>query len=291
MDIPKKQIRQPIVSGLFYPEDPEELRQKVGFLITGKDREGTAPFILCPHGSWSNCEGRMARLMGAAFHSISRFRPRLIVLLGPVHREKEHPALYLPESLWFESPLGLVPVARKLCRALEASEGPFECNDTPHREEHSLELCLPFIQKLFPECPILPILTGGLKRKDIRRGAAILEEGLKNQGMTLEDCLFVVSANLSGYKGREDAEQEAEHFLKLLDLPLQGSLIQEEAEGRISSCGTGALTLLSDLSRKMNFEGKAHILEHCKLEHREKNAIKGVHYAALCWEDKDSQEN
>ncbi len=291
MDIPKKQIRQPIVSGLFYPEDEEELRQEVQALLAGESTlQGGLPFLLYPHGSWSNCEGRMARTMGATFREIRHCSPRLIVMLAPVHREKKHPAFYLPESLWFESPLGLVPVEHKLCRNLAAVDGPFECSDIPHREEHSLELGLPFIQILFPECPILPVLTGGLRRKDIRKGAAILEEGLKAGGLSLGDCLFIVSANLSGYKEKEEARKDAETLRALLNLPLEQSLMEEEAEGRISSCGTAALTFLSDLARKMGLEGQAEILEYCSLEHKEKDIIKGVRYGSFFWVNRDSRE-
>ncbi len=291
MDIPKKQIRQPMVSGLFYPEESEALKQKVEFLLTGEGFKGAVPFLLCPHGSWSNCQGRLAQCMGAAFRCAKHLRPRLILLLAPVHREKSRPALYLPESFWFESPLGLVPVARKLCQALDTAAGPFEKQDSPHREEHALELCLPFIQILFPECPILPILTGGLNRGEIRKSAAILEEGLKSRGLNLKDCLFVVSANMSAYKEKEKAEHEAEHILKRLDLPLKTSLIQEEKEGRISSCGTMALTLLSDLAQRMHIQGEPCILEHCQSEYREKDKIRGVHYASLCWINKTSRED
>ncbi len=54
MDISRKEIRSPIVEGLFYPADADRLREKTETLL----KEGAplaARIILCPHGSWEHC--------------------------------------------------------------------------------------------------------------------------------------------------------------------------------------------------------------------------------------------
>ena len=99
MDISKKEIRSPIVNGLFYPEDPDALREKTGDLLKeGESR--AARIILCPHGSWEHCGASL----GAAFAAASLSRPDRIILIGPVHREKEQTLFALPGKSWFSTP-------------------------------------------------------------------------------------------------------------------------------------------------------------------------------------------
>ena len=275
MDIPRKEIRKPIVSGLFYPDEADRLKEKTEALLK-KGNAMNARIILCPHGSWEHCGSSL----GAAFNAISLGKPDRIVLLAPVHREKEHTGIALPGANWFGTPLGPHPVDRKLRKALKGEL--YTIDDIPHMEEHSLELTLPFLRILFPDVPVLPVLTGNLKRNLIRKAAAVLSKELNRQG---GETLFIISANLSGYKTADLSEEEAAFFLEKLELPLQESLLEKETAEKISSCGSVPLTLVSDLLE--NSETRAplqrKILMGEKAEHRDREVLKAVHYGSLCW--------
>lgn len=275
MDIPKKEIRLPIVDGLFYPDDPRELEEKTRALL--KEGEAKAArILLCPHGSWEHC----GNSLGAAFAAASLGRPDRIVMIAAVHREKDATALALPGRSWFGTPLGPQPVDRKLRNALGGDL--YAIDDIPHGEEHSLELTLPFLRVLFPDTPILPVLTGNLKRSLIRKAASRLTKELGRRGGT---TLFVISANLSGYAPAEKSAGEAEAFLERLQLPLQESLLEKETAEQTGSCGSVPLTLLSDLLERTGTDNplQREVLRREKAEHRDREVLKAVHYGALCW--------
>lgn len=280
MDILKKEIRETIVSGLFYPEDPEELTQSIRKLLESnhcEDKSADAQVILSPHGSWEQC----GECIASAFASALDYKPDRILLLAAVHREKKVQKLYLPSKKFFDSPLGLIRVEQKICKSLSRNDEIFIFNDSPHMEEHSLELQLPFIHTLFPDIPIVPILMGNLKRVSIKKAAAeIRTKVLSLTGKTL----IVLSANLSQYTQQLDALKETDLLLNHIDMPLETSLIELEKSKEISSCGTVVLTLLSDLG--IFNKGKKGQLKVLKRNHTavlEKKGTMAVYYAGAKW--------
>ncbi len=276
MEIVKKDIREPIVSGLFYPDKAEELKDRVsGLLEEASEYRGASPIIMTPHGSWEEC----APCMAAAFASAAESAPDRVILLGPVHREKDILKVHLSSKKYFQTPMGVVKVDQKVCRSLIREGGLFQTDDSPHMEEHALELQLPFIQQLFPEAEIIPMLTGNLKRGDLKKAAAVL----KKQILSLPGKpLVVISANLSRYGLADETAVEAEEILQNMDMPLPNPLIEMEKEGKISSCGTRILTLASDLDLFRDGQ-KARILKRCRTEVSEKKGTMAVFYAGVSW--------
>ncbi|MDA3956058.1 AmmeMemoRadiSam system protein B [Oceanispirochaeta sp.] len=273
MDILKKEIRKPIVRGLFYPETPLELSEKVHELLHGFP-PGDAQLILCPHGTWE----KTGLSIGAAFAAASLFKPDKILLLGPVHREKDRRVFYLSEKKYFETPLGLVDVDRKTCRTLAEKSDLFIYNDSPHMEEHALELQLPFIQILFPQIEIIPLLAGSLKRSELKKAAGLLK---KTVFTDKQKILIILSANMSRYGLASETEVETRTFMENLSLPLKSSLLELEREGKISSCGSILMTLMSDLGI---FEDSSPvILGESKTEVSDRGEIKAVYYAGISW--------
>lgn len=278
MDILKRDIRETIVSGLFYPEDPEELTKTIKGLIESNQTENaSAQIILSPHGTWELCGDCIA----SAFASAADYKPDRILLLGPVHREKKVQKLYLPSKKYFNTPLGLITVEQKICKNLSLNDELFIINDSPHMEEHSLELQLPFIQTLFPETPIIPILSGNLKRSSIKKAAAeIKAKILSLPGNTL----IILSANLSRYTLLQEAENEADVLLNNIMMPLESSLLELEKNAAISSCGTVVFTLLSDLGIfNKGKRGQFKVLGRKNSEVLDKNGTMAVYYAGGSW--------
>ena len=74
----------------------------------------------------------------------------------------------------------------------------FGYNNAAHAKEHSLEVQLPFLQKVLKDFAIVPIVYGNADPAEIARA---LEPYLKS-----ENTLLVVSADLSHYYAYEDAQ-------------------------------------------------------------------------------------
>lgn len=273
MDIPKHEIRKPIVSGLFYPDSPGELKEKTEACLAPHQR-GSSNVIMVPHGTWDNT----GESMGAAFAAASLFKPDRILLIAPVHREKAEQKISLSSCRFFETPLGLAPVDTAVYSELTSGNQIFQVDDSPHMEEHALELTLPFLQILFPEVPLIPLLAGGLTAGNIKKGAARLR---KICGGRDDKTLIVLSVNLSRFGPAEETEAESEMLKRNLAMPLETSLLEMEKQGSISSCGTGILTLLSAAGWA---EGKKPvILKEGLTTVKDREIEKAVFYAGVSW--------
>ena len=269
----KKELRPCLVSGLFYPSDKEELAALLDKKLKAF-KPGSSGLILSPHGSFSTCGDTLA----AAYASCRENTPSTVLLLGPVHREKNHPYLFLPEKDYFETPLGAAPVDRKLKKELLASSPLFKEDDMPHMEEHCLEVQLPYIKHLFPEARILPVLMGVMNRKQIRQAAATLKEVCHK---TPDQTLTILTVNLSDFLPLEKSREAAHNLTGMLNFPLEHSLFDEEKKETISTCGSGVLTLASEIFPRA---GKAELLyqQHSRVD--DHGTGKGVYYGAFSWQ-------
>ncbi|OHD69485.1 MAG: AmmeMemoRadiSam system protein B [Spirochaetes bacterium RBG_13_68_11] len=236
-------VRPPIVDGLFYPGDRSTLRETVERLL---DESSVAPGdcfgVVCPHAGYS-CAGTV---LAAGWNAVRRRQARTVVLLGPVHRD-DGPGgpFFLPESRWFATPVGDLPVDAAAVEALAASHPRFRINDVPHLEEHCLEVQLPFIHHLFPGVPIVPILIADRSRA----AAATLAECL---ALTFRDSwdyiVVVATANMTSYLRGTDAEAEYQAIARLVaDRDWRG-IGDADARHAISTCGPSAIAALLSLA-------------------------------------------
>jgi len=233
-------VREPIVEGLFYPESGDKLSLAVnGFLAASSTPEENAFGILCPHAAYEFTGG----IMADAFKSASLRKPKRIVILGPVHREQSE-ELFLPESTIFKTPLGEVPVDKRAVNTLLDSGTLFSMNDIPHLEEHAIEACLPFVQVVFPDRPIVPVLLGKTTKSVIR---ALISGLTLTCGKNLKDTLFIVSSNLGPYLPITESEKYASAFLGLLSSGSWEDIIEGCRNKTILACGAGAAAAILSL--------------------------------------------
>lgn len=127
------------------------------------------------------------RTCGAGFTAVKGKSFSRIILLGPSHRAFLRGAV-LPAATHFETPLGVVPVDRDAVRSLIASGIP--CSDDPHRDEHCLEILLPFLQVSLAEFQIVPLLIGSLPDADRARLADLIRELAGDGGLIIASSDF-----------------------------------------------------------------------------------------------------
>jgi hypothetical protein len=128
-------------------------------------------------------------------YSLLRGRSDLcVVLVGPSHR-----VAFDGLALWargaFETPLGRTPIDDELAAALLASDTRIRDASGPHRDEHSLEMQLPFLQHLVSGLRLVPVLMGSQSRAEVEALASALAGVLAGR----RDVLLVASSDLSHY--------------------------------------------------------------------------------------------
>jgi len=234
----EKMMRPPIMDGLFYPEDPDEILRFMQNLGLERGKGGTARAIIAPHGAWE-ISGSLA---GAAFASAAgRKKPLRVVILGPVHDNFEE-GIFLTRSGFFQTPLGDIPVDRETSEWIETYSPLITANDNPHLREHSIEVLLPFIKYLFPRALIVPILLGGQRKQHIRVLANALRAVLMPE---MDDTLIVVSFNMTvnGIPGNKETNMPDE-FMRLFREGKYNELNQSLQSGKITGCGSALISAL-----------------------------------------------
>lgn len=184
-------VRLPAVAGSFYPADPDDLARTVDNLLGEASATATArpAGLIVPHAGYQ-FSGPVAAT-GYARLLPWRASYRRVVLLGPSHFVAVS-APTLPEATALRTPLGDIPVDTSVVAAVR--------QDRPHAREHSLEVQLPFLQRvLAPGWTALPVLLGAGVPAD--RVADCLD------AVAGDDVLVIVSSDLSHYHDHATAQR------------------------------------------------------------------------------------
>ncbi|MBS0392998.1 MAG: AmmeMemoRadiSam system protein B [Proteobacteria bacterium] len=186
--------RPAAVAGLFYPADPDELHALLDALLSGPVPVGPAPkALIVPHAGYPY-SGKVA---GRAFRTLVPVAARIrrVVLVGPSHREWFR-GLALPRATAFTTPLGRAEIDAAGVAQLAALRGVIVA-DAPHAREHSLEVQLPFLQRIVPGAPVVPVLVGEATATDVEAMLEAIWGG--------PETVIVVSSDLSHYHTYEAA--------------------------------------------------------------------------------------
>jgi MEMO1 family protein len=185
---PKSNVRSAAVAGLFYPGDPDELRVTVETLLAGPQARPWLPkALVVPHAGYvysGAVAGRAYGSLGSAARSLRR-----VVLLGPSHHEWFR-GVAVPAVEAFATPLGVVRVDAEAVNKLRELPA-VVISDAPHAREHSLEVQLPFLQRLAPDAEIVPVVAGNATVAEVGTVIDALWGGI--------ETLIVVSSDLSHY--------------------------------------------------------------------------------------------
>jgi hypothetical protein len=181
-------------------------------------------------------------------HISSLKRPELVAIVAPNHYGIGSGISTFREGEW-ETPLGRVKVDSRAAEEIAKLTGIVDFDPTAHRQEHSLEVQLPFLQHIYGDFPLLPICIAFQEietARELGKGLASLLRG--------RDAVLIASSDLTHY---EPAEQASKKDLALLErvesLDLEGfySVLQNL---NVTSCGYGAIGTVMEASRILGFK-------------------------------------
>ena len=189
--------RPAAVAGLFYPDDPAALNRQIDELMDGASAAPQARpprALVVPHAGYPY-SGPVA---AEAYARIAPFRDQYkrVLLLGPSHRVPFR-GMALSSADRFTTPLGDVAVDEASRDQLLSMEG-IEEMDAAHAMEHSLEVQLPFLQRLLDDFRLIPLSVGDAPLAQI---VAVIEHFWDDP-----ETLVVISTDLSHFLTLEQAE-------------------------------------------------------------------------------------
>lgn len=218
--------KQPNVAGEFYPVKKQILQQTITDLLT-EAKYNTAlkapKAIIVPHAGYIY-SGPTAAI---AYKTLFNLKNQITtaILIGPAHFVPFFgiATIYADE---FITPLGAVLVDQQIVRNALQLKQVTEL-EAAFQKEHCLEVQLPFISQILPQCKIVPFLVGNTSYQEV---AELLKKVWGGN-----ETIIIVSSDLSHYHDYESAQKLDNETAAAIES------LQPEKMNNNSACGRVAI--------------------------------------------------
>ena len=244
-------LRRAAFAGSWYPQSASAIAAEVDRYLDAAGSPvvaGRLVALVSPHAGL-HYSGPVA----AYSYSLLRERRGLtVVLVGPAHRAAFEGIALHAGGAW-ETPLGSAPIDEELAQALLAA-GPEVFEDAgAHRSEHSLELQLPFLQRVVSGLRIVPLLMGTQARDEVDALARALAAAAAGR-----DVVLLASSDLSHYQPAAVASRlDAEVVEDVRRLDAESLMQRLETRDNVA-CGGGPMVAVLKAARAMG-------ADHCSV--------------------------
>ena len=186
-------IRPPAVAGTFYEGTRDRLAQQVDACFNANPptpaRKERFLGAVVPHAGLMY-SGHVA----AAFYALAEL-PKRFVILCPNHTGAGHLAAINREGAW-RTPLGDVAIDTPLADALMAKTPLLAEDARAHAREHSLEVQLPFLQRILGDFTFVPICLGAHRYDYAEEIGRAIAEVMRTE----RDVAILASSDLNHYE-------------------------------------------------------------------------------------------
>ncbi len=254
--------RPAAVAGYFYESDSKQLQHHVDQLLAAAPvgSGGLPEGLIVPHAGLVYSGSTAARAYRCL--AVDPDQVKQVLLLGPAHRVYVT-GMAIPSVERFATPLGEIELDRAGLEKIRQLPG-VEISDEAHRDEHSLEVQLPFLQTVLDGFTLVPVVVGGADPATV---AAVID-ALGADPATL----VVISSDLSHFHAYDEARGiDARTCEQIVDHAT--TLRGEEA------CGARAINglMASDFGRRRDVR----LLHACNSGDTAGNRNRVVGYAAF----------
>jgi len=239
-------IREPSVSGSFYPGNPGVLKRDVEAYINNADIEpikGDIKGIISPHAGYMY-SGHVAAY---GFKAVSKSAYDTVIVIAPSHRVYIQGASLMDRG-GYRTPLGIVEIDEETAGAILKKDMIITNDMEPHRREHSLEVQIPFLQIALGSFRLIPIIMGGSDIEVCETLSSIIYDAIKDMKKRF---LIVGSTDLSHYYPYKDAVKMDGVAVRHIDNFDTQGLIKDLRIGRYEACGAGPMITTMMLSRML----------------------------------------
>ena len=227
-------IKESAVAGQFYPADTVDLIHQLEYMHkTSKNfYKNTTRAVIVPHAGWV-FSGKLAY---EGLNLLDR-NVKNIFIFAPAHRALVEGLGLTTFSQW-KTPLGEIKINQDINKELAENFGAVYA-DEALKEEHSIEVQIPFLQFIFEEVNIIPILIGRARPDDVLK---ILEKYYPDK-----ENGFIISSDLSHFLTDDNARK----------MDIETALMIESGDIRNfryeMACGAIGVTGLVEYANKNKF--------------------------------------
>ncbi len=283
------QTRKPEVAGQFYRADAQKLRTTIQYYLDQETRQSNKKpaGLIAPHAGYYY-SGHVA---AAAYKEIEDHNYATIIILSPSHR-KTFDYISVFDGDYYETPLGKVPVDKKLSEQLTTKDNSIRLSETGHIKEdifqpgeHAVEVQIPFLQMVQKDFSIIPIVIGTRDYETIKRLGEKLNELRKT-----EDLLIIASSDLSHYHNYEDCKIIDKRLLQAVKKNQPKAFYKNLKKNKYEACGGAGIAVLMIAMEK---ESDINILKYANSgDIKEADKSRVVGYTAVAfYQGKENKMN
>lgn len=276
------EVKESVVAGTFYPSSPPKLEGMLDEFFSEVERielSGGVVGLVAPHAGYIY-SGPVA---GWSFKQVEGESYDIVVVLGPTHFVPLDGASVLLAKKYI-TPLGDIPIDLELSRKIIDYEPWIQFDSSAYREEHSLEVELPFIQKaLKPGYKLVMIAVGTCNFSKLQRLAEVLVDALEGK-----KALIVASTDLSHYHPYDVANQLDLRAIDLIKSGESRALFEQAKRREVELCGVAPVSVLMEFFRLVGGDRSGiTVLKHLNSGDTAGDKMRVVGYAAIAFSVKE----
>jgi len=235
----------------FYSDEPEVLLKYMEKVIDKQAVKQQVKAVMLPHAGYFYSGAVVAKTISAV--NI----PDAVIILGPNHTGLGRPYSIVGKGQW-ETPLGKVNICEPLADLIQKNSDLIVEDESPHINEHSIEVELPFLRYLNDKVSIVPMIISDFilsRFEDVGNSLALAIE------QYAKPVLIVISSDLTHYESKEQAEQKDNRIIEsILNLKPE-ELFKRVNEEHISMCGFGPAAIALYACKKLG-ANKAKLVDY-----------------------------
>jgi hypothetical protein len=243
-------IRRAVVAGQFYGAGKERCQREVEACLAEGKYSGPLPADIVagivPHAGWV-FSGSLAAMVFAAVKKASE-KVDTFVIFGAVHNWYGSDAAAVYDAGAWQTPLGEAQVDDELAGAIIAASGAAQANCQAHAREHSIEVQVPFVQYLFPEAKIVPIMVMpgemaaqvGTDVAGVIKGCGKKVVCIGSTDLTHYGPRYGFDPKGVGVKAVKWAKEVNDAQFVEMALKMEAPKMVEVADEKMNACGAGA---------------------------------------------------
>jgi AmmeMemoRadiSam system protein B len=234
-------VRQPIVSGQFYPAEAEKLKNLLASFILEEPKKMLAKAVILPHAGYIY-SGKVAATTVNKILGQKR-----IIILGPKHTPEGLDYALWPKGSW-NTPLGEVEIDEELAEKILVKGSCIKADYLAHKFEHSIEVELPVLLHFFGEFKFVPIACQVAKNLTYEQVATQIYEGIK---LVKDRVLLVASSDMTHYEPDITARKKDRLALEHITNLDEEGFLKEVSKENITVCGIAPVAILISLAKKL----------------------------------------
>jgi len=240
-------VRLPCQAGAFYEGTAQSLKLQIEKCFLSNFGPGKLPEIsktglkrlvglICPHAGYM-FSGPVA---AHAYYQLALDgKPDIVVLLGPNHTGYGSALATMNEGVW-RTPLGDVEVDSQTANQIVHESRIVDVDESAHKEEHSIEVQLPFLQYLYgSEFKIVPIC---FLMQDLASAREVGQAVAKT--IAGKNAVIIASSDMTHYESHSKAEKQDRLALKAVEVLDEARFFSIIEEHNVTACGYGPIAAL-----------------------------------------------